>query len=592
MAYDENEDGEDIDEVNDIQDQSSDDNIDEENATSVEDADDDAELKGKKGRKQVVIKSDESSGDDDISDDEPNLEEEHYYTEDPDWKGIRYFIFEGHIVRVPFSKFFGKEAEDYEELITSCVSKKAYHKMMRLFSHSNNVILNGNKKTAETFIYKYYCIKRDIDNASYNRTTHSQFVNAIVNLFDINIMNEIRKYVNACYTPTGDIKYEDNKATFVPSITFLDYHIKVLYVVSCMTHFIIPLCLEYLREYRETNTNTLLVDTFLSLFPIAETIDPINLVPLDANERKVDVYQKLYSFVEAKVEDTRKSDAAMWERQEFLGVNYKTTIEDIVNKLVTNIVPEYDFKGNIMHLNVSVVRKSIQDYTLRKKDPFNINCFVDVDSNTQSDDNAVVTEAEQFDSYNAKHDELPIVIRHTFMDHTVNTILARKNMELDPNLIQFYMQNLKMHEFQQFAIFSSFHQYFGGTENMYGINQEMYVKLMLAVIEMMNRSGIGSIAKYVSGAKDKHYISKKDSRLSRSELIIDPLYSHIISTKYKNVKNVITKKNNFIENKITYLMSNEFIYNTPIAELNGKIIPRDENEIRTGVLQFFNSLIY
>ena len=68
----------------------------------------------------------------------------------------------------------------------------------------------------------------------------------------------------------------------------------------------------------------------------------------------------------------------MWERQAFLATNYKGTIEDIVNKLITNIVPEYSFKYNTMHLNVSVVRKSIQDYVFRKKDPFSINCFVDV----------------------------------------------------------------------------------------------------------------------------------------------------------------------------------------------------------------------
>lgn len=527
--------------------------------------------------------------DSDIEEDKPV--EVSYFTEDSSWKGFKYFVHEGKTIRVMFSKFFTKESEEYEEFITSCVSKKAYAKTMRLFIHTNNIILNYNKTVAEAFIYKYYCIKHNIDNELYCSTDHSHFINAIINLFDIPIMNEIRKYVNTNYKDTGDTKYIENKKTFVPSITFLDYHLKILYVVSCMTHFIIPLCLEYIRTYREISTNDLLVDAFTSLFPIAQTISD-KLVPLDVNERQTDVYQKLYSFVESKVKSTLKSDESMWERQVFLGVNYKSTIEDIVNKIITNIVPEYDFDGNIMHLNVSVVRKSIQDYTLRKKDPFNINCFIDVDTNTQDDDNSVVTEAEQFDSYSSKNDELTLVIRHTFMEDTVNKIMSRKNVVIDPETYKFYFENIKFHEFQQFAIYSSFHSYFGGTENICGINQEMYVKLMLTVTEVMRRSGIDELVKYVTGVKNKHYVSKKEGRFSRTALFNDSLYNHIINTKYRNVKNIINKKNNFIESKITYLMNNEFCYNTPIRELNGRIIPRSEEEIRNGVLKFFNTMIF
>jgi len=300
----------------------------------------------------------------------------------------------------------------------------------------------------------------------------------------------------------------------------------------------------------------------------------------------------MYSFVEAKVKDTLKSDEVMWDRQAFLGVNYKTTIVDIVNKLVTNIVPEYSFNGNIMHLNISVVRKSIQDYTLRKKDPFNINCFVDVGANTSSDDNAVVTEAEQFDSYNAKHDELPIVIRHTFADDTINKILARKNIVLDPSILDFYYKNIKFSEFQQFIIYASFYRYFGGTDNMHGLNYEQWMKLAVTATELLDRSGIPELSKYTVGIKNKHYVSKMESRFVRTALAADPLYQHIINTKYKSVKNIIVKKNNFIENKITYLTNNEFIYNTPDVNLNGKIIQRDDDAIRNGVLKFYSTIIF
>jgi hypothetical protein len=203
-----------------------------------------------------------------------------------------------------------------------------------------------------------------------------------------------------------------------------------------------------------------------------------------------------------------------------------------------------------------------------------------------------VTEADQFDSYNAKRDELPLIIRHTFAEDTVNKIYARKGITFNPTLFDFYYKNIKIHDFQQFAIFSSFHRYFGGTENLYGINIELYVRLMLAIVDILDRSGISELSKYVTGVKNKHYVSKKESRLSRNILLVDPIYNNIISTKYKSIKNIIAKKNNFIENKINFLVNNEFMYNTPIVELNGKIIPRNDEEIFSSILKFFSTMIY
>ena len=110
----------------------------------------------------------------------------------------------------------------------------------------------------------------------------------------------------------------------------------------------------------------MLTDTFTNLFPIAQAVDPVHLVPLDKNGRPCDVYQKVSAFVENRVKDSLKSDDRMWERQEFLGTIWKSITEDILNnKLLANIVPEYSCKFNIIHLNVSVVRKSIQDQVIR-----------------------------------------------------------------------------------------------------------------------------------------------------------------------------------------------------------------------------------
>jgi hypothetical protein len=527
------------------------------------------------------------------------LSEARYFTEDPEWNGVRFFVPEGRFLKVCFSKYYDSQSEEYEEFVTSCISKKAYARMIRFFAHTNNCILNQNLKAADSFIYKYFCIKFNIDNKKFDEKHYSHFINAVVNLFDFDILNEIRKYVKATYIPTHDIAVRESKDYVIPGMTFLDYHIKILFIISYMTHFIIPLCLEYIRSYRSVSANTLLIEAFLALFPIAQTVDSGHLIPIDDDERPVDIYQKLYAFVEYRVQLTFKSDAVMWDRLSFLGINYKATIEDTVHKLITNIIPEYQPEGNIIFLNIAVIRNSIQDYTLRKKDPYTVKCFVDADPNTQSDDNNIVTEAEQFDSYSSNHDEFAVIIRHIFAKDTVNKILLRKGVSINPAELEFYLGAVKansvtvqnIHEFQQFAVFSAFYRYFGGTENIYGVNLEQWVILVLAVCEMLKQNGIPELCKYVTGIRNKHYIQKKEARLSRQILYADPVYNHVISTKYRSIKSIIDKKKNFIESGILLLTTNEYAYNTPDSSLHGKVILRNDDEIRKGVLSFFQNII-
>lgn len=544
------------------------------------------EESSKKSSKKNTEEDDDLSG--------GNFAIDYLYSEEPTWKGFKYYTLLGSaesILNIKFSKFFGKQSEDYENFVVSCSRKKAYKKLSHLICHTGNVILNQNKKAAQNFLYRCYCLKRDLDNDAFETNNSSQFISNLVNLFDIEIVNEIRKYVNEMYKPTGDIRYKENKHNFIDSITFLDHHIKILYIISRMTHLIIPLCIEYLKSHQETDVKQFLGDTFIALFSIAEMQGP-GVVPISDNTTgQTDIYQKIYTFVKCKVDDTLKSDEPMWERQSYFGVNPKTTVEVIVNKLIIDIIPEISFNGNVMNMFATVTRKTILDYTLRKKDPFNSNQLIDLDNSTDDNDNAVVSESETFDSMNAKHDAFSVLIRHTFTTDTVDKIISRSGVNIEQYEIDYYMKNIHFHKFQTFAIFSSCLAAFGGTENLYGLNQENYIRLMLMVCKQLESYGMRNLSYYVSGIKNRHYIAKKESRIAHAMLVQDSLYQFVVESKYSNIKNIIDKRNNFIESRCSYLSSNEFSYNLPDSELTGMIIPRDDDAIRQSVLKFFNEFI-
>lgn len=556
-----------------------------EGSSDIED-DDDGSSEEKSKKKTKELDTDDGLPDGDFM-------EDYLYSEEPDWKGFRYCTLLGStesIMNIKFSKFFGKESEDYENFSVSCNKKKAYRKLSHVFCHTMNVILNQNKKAAQNFLYRYYCMKRDLDNDNFQQGNVKQFVSSIVNLFDVEIINEIRKLINENYVETGDVKYKENKDNFIDSITFLDYHIKVLYIVSRMTHFVAPLCIEYLKTHFEADAKVLLTEVFTALFPIAESYGP-GIVPISANDRSADVYQKVYDFVQTKVFDTIKSDETMWERQAHFGVNPKITTEQIVSKLIVDIIPEVSFNGNVINMFATVTRKSVLDYTLRKKDLYNINQISEIDNASDDNDNAVVSESDMFDAMNAKHDAFGVLIRHTFTTDTVNKIIERSGIIINPEDVEYYMKNIHFHKFQTFAIFSSCLSAFGGTENLYGLNQENYIRLMLMICKRLEASGLRELSYYISGIKNRHYIAKKESRIFNQQLIADPLYQYIINNKYSNIKNIIDKKNNFISSRISFLTSNEFSYNLPDSNLTGQIIPRNDDLIRQQVLRFFVEFI-
>jgi hypothetical protein len=503
---------------------------------------------------------------------------------------IKYFEKSMKTVLVHFEDFYGPEAEEYNEFTISLASKKAYYKMIDIIVNENNTILNRNSELAQNFMYRYYSLKRNIDDNRYLNKDYTYFLSDLTGLFEIKFVEEIKKYVNENFKRcVGDIYDEDKK--YEAGITFLDYHLKILYTISRMQRFIILICIQYIHMYPGTvDTNTFLVSAFMILFRLAQNYGYFDANSNEENSlRQTDVYQKLYMFIQRKVEKTLQTDKVMWERQAFLGVNPKSAIEDILNKLITNIMPEYSFKSLIMNLNAVMIKTTVTQYILRKKDPFNINQLVDSDI-AQVDDDSVTTEAEIFDSYNSKRNEMTLFIRKLTVDDTIDKIIIRNNVTITPEEFEFYHRTNKIQTFQQFAIFQTFFSYFGGTENIYSCNKINYTKLLVILIKMLDTVETPELIKYITGERTRHFINKRESRSLHTTIVNDPVYKNIIETKYKSTQNILIR-NNFIENKVLFLINNEFLYNNYNSLKNGMPIEKDESEILSSVLKFFSRLI-
>jgi hypothetical protein len=250
---------------------------------------------------------------------------------------------------------------------------------------------------------------------------------------------------------------------------------------------------------------------------------------------------------------------------------------------------------NLMSLNSVMIKMTVSQYILRRRDPYSINSIVDSDI-ASSDDDAVITEAEVFDSYNNRRNEFFMFVRRAFNTDTIEKIAKRNNVIIQPEEFAFYHSNLKFHQFQTFAVTQMGFSYFGGIDNVHAISKNEYIQLLIILITLLRRTDNEALARYVTGTRSRHYINKHESKAFRANLMTDPQYQSIIENKYKSIKNIL-KKNNFIENLSLSLVNNEYILNMWDQDSrrpnlsNGSIIPCNENDIRESVLKFFSRVI-
>lgn len=496
-------------------------------------------------------------------------------------KLTRYFQLSGKNIVIPFDAFFDPKLEDYNEFVMSIASKKTYSKIANLFVEENNIILNRCPELIiEQFLYNYLTLKIGIDTDRYiNRVDPAAaFRNEMINnLFNSEFMKCIQDYIDEKYETDVDDQIDLEKHKYDKGTTFLDRHFKVLYTVSSMSRFVLPLATHYIHFNPTVDTNIFLMDLFMDLMNIAQ---------LGTN---TDVYAKLHTYVVRAVQKTRVTDKVMWDRLMILGVTPENAIDDTLNKLITNVIPKYIFEKNIMNLNTVVIRKSIMSYTLRKRDPYTIYSLSDSDG-VATDDDAIVSEIDIFDSYNTQRDESIILFRKHAIQRNIDIIQMREQVEITPEEIEFYSKSKRYHEFQKSAICFMFSRYFGGVENIIGgCRKEDWVRLMIILVKVMERMGIGYLSHFVTSIKQNHAF-KRLSKFLDNAINNDPLYQEIIEKKYRSVMGMFERRN-FIKQFIIMIINNTYIYNTHNHPLNGQFIEKDEIKIKDEVLQFFNSCI-
>lgn len=477
-------------------------------------------------------------------------------------------------IYIDFSEF-GKENNDFSEFIISLPAKKAYAKIAKFICSENNKFLNFDEKFASRFLFGYLTLKKAIDLNKFNNNENlfiAQLINTLVNNDLITI---VMKYVDSEYIISIDNYIDLDTHKFDVGTTFMDRHFKAIYAISTVIKLIIPISVHFVYTNHSVETKTFFYNLFITIFNTIQTAIGY------------DIYSKLHTYIYRIVMKTQNTDKIMWDKLKILSKTPETVVEEAVKRIIVDVFPKFEFEKNIVNF-ITVATRKFVNWTIRKEHPVSIYTLSDVEGSTSNDD-AVITEADLFDSYNVKRDETIIFLRKEFVMDTIQKIMIREKVEILPEELQFYKETVKFHYIQTSAIFQAFAHYFGGSENIYGCNKEQYVMLMIILVKMMRRLGINELAQYIL-AHRQNYNYRRISKTFDNMLFNNPMYKELIENKYKFITNLIENKN-FIRNMFVVSINNNYSYNEYNNPKNGQIIEKNEELLCKDVLSFFNMII-
>ena len=506
-------------------------------------------------------------------------------------------------ILINFDKIFNDEELNVYNVFRLAIGKKrVYAKYATSICKDNNKILSLNKSIAHEIIYSYLTIKKAIDSGMFvkiddendidfskQRATrdfgkYKNFINfMITNLFTQDFIDEVKDYVNKNYKYPID---ESKSEGYGPGTTFNNEQIKLLYVISILSKFAIPLCTHYI--YVNSDKNIKVYDFMFTTFDAI-----FKIVVVDSNCKNL--MNKLYQFVDRIVRRTESSNKLIWERFPMYNETMESIIDDLIVKIVTTILPKFSLNQRIINLIAVVARDSVGMYKIRAKNPYE--CYKINDNYTSADDEDKLSETDIFDMYYRPQDETIMVFNRYANDDAIDVICRRNNVEITKEEYEWYKKNYKLHNFTVTLVTQVFARFFSGTINVRSCSFDQFIKLMIVLIKKMKDLNIIYLLHFVTATRESYSFTRMPSAGILKSLKVNPDYIDLINMKYRAVRNIFDIKTttgdsrNPIKDMIVSLIHNDYVYNEYKGELNGTKIPVDEDRIIKDVLAVYKKMI-
>lgn len=466
---------------------------------------------------------------------------------------------EKNTIEVPFEKIFKKDVAFLDKFHIN--KKRTYCNIMDIIIQSNNDILKYDKNNE--FLFNYLAVKFKIDKGVY---TDETFIKELYKtVITKEFIQAVEHYVEKNYQFDLDSK---QMAKFNEGLQFTDNHSKILLKISVGMKFVIPLILHYI--YFNPSTQEDLGEYLLLSF------DPL----FDIFSPNVDIINKLYESVYSRVIVTRYSDRTFWYYCEVMGYSIEQLTNNLVKKLIVDIIPKYEFEKNVISLNHVFINNNIE-YTFRYNFPLNFKPL----NLTESENNGL-TDFDKLAINTARINEAEIIINKVNIKMTINYLLKKYDIKISKDEIKYYIKDFSLNRLQKNMMFLFFSKYFGSAISLYNCNVKQYVTLLIMMKKILEKNNFSYLQKILTGKIEVVNEKKSLNKKNLLKIIESDKYRVIIENKFPNtIFNIMDS--NIITKLVATILNNKFTsHDFDETSKDGEEIKVNSDVVSEEVLRF------
>ena len=441
--------------------------------------------------------------------------------------------------------------------------------------------------TDQELILGYLKMKYEID---VNHKYSIDNIDALVkDLYDIIFTPSVEKnidrlvdynnHINIEREEDGSKKYKTARK-YIESLEFNNEHVRLMFKISFCMKIITPIMMHFFVVQRiKLNDNDHLIFKFFEPLMGNRFSDTIN------------IYNKLYVYVKAKIQENRSQNSQMYDRRDIYGVDIITLTQEFLRKkLIVENMFKYNFADNPVAFNKVIINFQL-NCLFRNKDSKNMTLL----SNEQ--DGEGLSGMEKLEMNMSKIDEGMTILADLDTISGIKTIQNIYRFDIPDEEIGFMMKNHNPCDIQQSLITAFFSEYFGESRNIKLTNKRQYCILALTLKKILltadaNENGDTNIS-FLPFIITGNLQGNQEDRIIRNSKFINKLesssaYQSLVNGKFKCIEEV--RKNSII-NIISTLANSTFTYCAyEYPELMDTKIDTNLNKLAMEVIELLSAI--
>lgn len=489
----------------------------------------------------------------------------------------------GKLVIIPFEKIFNRDVSVVDTFIikkTSYASSmedkfnKKTGKVERGIRHYLNYFIKFYDPEKE-LIMSYLKLKYLIDMKSVNIKSPQSFIKALhLILLTKSMQNKIRKMVDDNFymvlktEDEEDEKNDKKKFKYPEQLEITNEHLSVMMMISMTMKIMIPVLFHYINTYN-----------LLKEVPIYIFYEDLFYMYSDT----IDVYNKLWVTVQAKVKKHNACNPITWMQREILGKTMNTIADDFLKKrIITETMFRYRFNENAISYNSVILDNQLIYFRQEKYE----HTLVET---TNVKDSEGLSGLDKLEMNSYKIDESMVILSHVNITETIKKIKKSFKIKISKDEINFYMKFYRLNRFQVQLVNYFYAKYFGGYGDLNMLTKRQYIELLVILKKRLQFQGSVYLPQILTANTDR--LNRRTIRNAKFlQKIENSSFYQTIVKKFDAVNEL--GKDNLILNMLSTIINTEFrLVDYDLKDRLGEVIEIHNTDILSDeFLTFINQL--